>query len=85
MKCLWYYLQIYLEEVEPDVVTVTPAVSLEHVERERQRRNSAIIVEEVGSTRISSVPLYIVLGERAVGFHSLPLIQACYVTFVPAL
>lgn len=78
MYVLWYYLQIYLEEAEPDVVTVTPAISQEHAERERQRRNSAIIVEEVGSTRISSLSLRIIQGERAVIFHSLLLIQACY-------
>ena len=69
MMCVWYYLQIYLEDVEHEDVTVTSAVSQEHLERERQRRNSAIIVEQVGSTGISVI-LCLVLGVRLQSFTS---------------
>lgn len=50
-------LQIYLEEVEPYAVTVTPTVSQEHADNNKQKKNSTIIVEEVGNFTISSIEL----------------------------
>lgn len=49
------YLQTCLEELDLFTDIVAPIVSQEHASKDKQRKNSAIIVEEVGNVILSSM------------------------------
>lgn len=68
------YLQICLEELELFTDTVVPAVSQEHASKDKQRKNSAIIVEEVGNVILSSIRLLHIFSSVA---HSSQACKRC--------